>query len=116
MNAATVVSTGRVEPSALTCPDCGGALWESGDGNLARYACHVGHGFSAEALEISQNENLETALWSAVRALEERAELQRRMARRLQDAGLAALASEYQERSAAAEQRAATIRSVLMQV
>ncbi|HAG83064.1 MAG TPA: chemotaxis protein CheB, partial [Cyanobacteria bacterium UBA12227] len=28
-------------PAPLTCPDCGGVLWELGDGNLIRFRCHV---------------------------------------------------------------------------
>ena len=31
-------------PSAFTCPECGGALWELRDGKLLRFRCHVGHG------------------------------------------------------------------------
>src|SRR2546421_4483719 len=31
------------EPSGLTCPDCGGALWEREEGSLVRFACRTGH-------------------------------------------------------------------------
>ncbi len=57
--------------SRLTCPDCHGALWEMNDAENLRFRCHVGHAFSAESLSNGQGEMLETALWSAVRALEE---------------------------------------------
>jgi two-component system chemotaxis response regulator CheB len=69
-------------PSGLTCPECGGALWEEADGALVRFACHVGHSYSAESLVSEQGQALESALWSGLRALEERADLLERMSRR----------------------------------
>src|SRR5688572_5924505 len=58
-------------PSKLTCPDCGGALWELKEKALVRYRCHVGHGFSSESLRDGMDEKLEDTLWSALRAIEE---------------------------------------------
>ncbi len=66
---------GLGKPSTLTCPQCQGALWELREGKLFRYRCRVGHAFTAETLEQAQTEQLEHALWSAVRALEEKASL-----------------------------------------
>src|SRR4051795_11755056 len=60
-------------PSALTCPECGGALWEHEEGGALRYACHVGHAYSLSSLVEEQGRGLEMTLWSAVRSLEERA-------------------------------------------
>src|SRR5438067_5091029 len=59
-------------PSALSCPECGGALWEQKEGLLVRFTCQVGHAYSPESLVTEQGRALETALWSALRALEER--------------------------------------------
>jgi two-component system chemotaxis response regulator CheB len=70
------------EPSAFTCPECRGALWELRDGDLLRFRCHVGHAFSAESLMADQAEALETALRAALRLLEENAALARRMSAR----------------------------------
>lgn len=67
---ASVERIGRI--SRLTCPDCHGALWEILDDDMLRYRCHVGHAFSADSLSEGQSEMLEVALWSAVRALEEK--------------------------------------------
>jgi two-component system chemotaxis response regulator CheB len=72
----------RGSPSGLTCPECGGALWEQQEGELIRFRCHVGHAYSAESMQAEQGVALEAALWSALRSLEERGGLFRRLARR----------------------------------
>jgi two-component system chemotaxis response regulator CheB len=69
-------------PSPFTCPECHGPLWEAAEGDLARYRCRVGHAFSEDALVIEQGSAVEAALWSALEALEERAEFLRRVAQR----------------------------------
>jgi two-component system, chemotaxis family, protein-glutamate methylesterase/glutaminase len=68
------------EPSPLTCPDCGGGLWELKNTKPLRYRCHTGHGFTAASLEAAQTESAEHALWSSVRSLQEREILLRRLA------------------------------------
>jgi two-component system chemotaxis response regulator CheB len=68
--------------TAITCPECGGTLWEHDEEGLLRFKCHVGHAYSADSLEVSQSQSLEAALWAALRSLQERAELFRRLARR----------------------------------
>ncbi|MDB5881765.1 MAG: protein-glutamate methylesterase (protein methylesterase)-like protein [Ramlibacter sp.] len=68
------------QPSALTCPECGGGLWELKDTKPLRYRCHTGHGYSALTLKSAQAEVAEQALWSGVRALQEREMLLRRLA------------------------------------
>lgn len=67
-------------PSGLTCPECGGSLWELGDRRPLRFRCHTGHAFSAASLIHSQGLDAEHALWSSVRALHEKAALLRRVA------------------------------------
>jgi len=101
-------------PSAFTCPECGGALWEVGQGEILRYRCHVGHGYTSDSLVSEQMRNLEAALWTALRALEENAELNRRMAARAQQANLAGLLESYQQRAMVAEERANVIRDILL--
>jgi two-component system, chemotaxis family, protein-glutamate methylesterase/glutaminase len=68
------------KPSSLTCPDCGGGLWEVNGSKPLRYRCHTGHAFSARTLENAQVELAEHSLWSSVRALQEREILLRRLA------------------------------------
>jgi two-component system, chemotaxis family, protein-glutamate methylesterase/glutaminase len=70
-------------PSPFICPECRGALWEVQDGAVVTYRCHVGHAYAQDTLLSQQAINIEQALWSAVRGFEERAELQRRTALRM---------------------------------
>lgn len=70
------------DPSVFACPDCHGVLWEVQEGKLLRYRCRVGHAYTAEALNVSMSEASEDALWIAMRALEEKAALLRRLAER----------------------------------
>ncbi|MCU1238615.1 MAG: chemotaxis protein CheB [Candidatus Solibacter sp.] len=59
-----------------TCPDCRGPLSETvHDDALRDYGCLVGHRYSAKALLAAHSEAQEKALWSAVVALEEAANI-----------------------------------------
>ena len=100
-------------PSGLTCPDCGGALWEVQEDRVFRYQCHVGHQYAPENLEAGQRDAIDSALWSAVRVLEEHADLKTRMARRAADGGLVAVAEGFAEGARDARQQAQRIRAVL---
>ena len=64
-------------PSGYTCPDCNGSLIGVSDGN---YRCHVGHAWTADALLRARDGEIETALWVAMRSLQEKAKLSRRLA------------------------------------
>ena len=69
-------------PSEFACPDCGGVLWEILERGFLRYRCRVGHAFTAKYLEAEQRHAIESALWAALRALEESISLSRRPAKR----------------------------------
>jgi two-component system chemotaxis response regulator CheB len=101
-------------PSRFTCPECGGAVWELKAGNLLQYRCHVGHGYTADALMDAQNESVEAALWTALRTLEENAEMRRRMADHAQKRQLDALTELYRSMAEETESRATVIRRVLV--
>jgi two-component system, chemotaxis family, protein-glutamate methylesterase/glutaminase len=102
------------EPTPFTCPDCGGTVWMSQAGDLLTFRCHVGHRFNGDDFKTAQDDAVETALWTALRALEESAELRRRMARHAKVHGMASIAESYGAQALQSEQRAGVIRKVLM--
>ena len=102
-------------PSTLTCPDCGGVLWELRDENLVRFRCHVGHAYSLDSLVSSQTNDVEHALWSAVRALEEQAALARRMAHHAQQQNRPKSMEQFLKREQNAERNADLVRQLLLQ-
>lgn len=102
-------------PSAYTCPECNGTLWEVVEGKLLRYACRVGHSFSVESMLQDQSDSAERAVWAALRALEERADLAQRMAERSRMGGLHSLAARYSELAASAGNDAAVLRRLLLE-
>jgi two-component system chemotaxis response regulator CheB len=101
------------EGTRFTCPDCGGVLFERHKGGLIRFECSVGHVFSIESLSSAQGEALEGALWAAVRSLEDRAELLRRMAQRARTGDHARTAASFDGKADEALQRAQTIRAAI---
>jgi two-component system, chemotaxis family, protein-glutamate methylesterase/glutaminase len=101
-------------PSGFACPDCGGALWEIRDGELVRFRCRVGHAYTANGLLAEQSEALETALWTALRALEERSALAIRVAERVRARGNDRTATKFEEQAQQSRQRAAMLRQILL--
>jgi len=69
-------------PSMFVCPECNGPLWEMRDGKVTLFRCMVGNSFGPENLFAAQTEEVERALWTALRALEERVAMQNRLAAR----------------------------------
>lgn len=82
----------------LVCPACHGVLTEADVGDFARFQCHVGHAFSLESLLGAQGEDVERALWAAVRSLEEAAALSRRIRRTQRDENLRRRFAEKEHR------------------
>jgi two-component system chemotaxis response regulator CheB len=100
-------------PSTFSCPACGGVLWEVDDG-LLRFRCRVGHAYSADSVGDAQAESVDAALWAALRALLERAELMERLARRTAKHGSTS-ASRYDEQAREALEQAELIRTQLLE-
>lgn len=101
-------------PSLVTCPECGGLLFEAEDGDRLHFRCHVGHAYSEETLLAAQSDALESSLWSAVRALEEKAELARRLAERSRGRGMPRSAARYEQTAQDAVQGSGMIRRTLL--
>jgi two-component system chemotaxis response regulator CheB len=101
-------------PSALTCPECQGALWELHEGDLVRFRCRVGHAYSAETLLAEQSDALEAAMWQAFRALKESAALARKLGDRSAARGSDRVTEQFRQQEREAEERAAIIRQALL--
>ena len=67
-------------PSPIACPECHGVLLQVAAQGILRFRCHTGHAYSIETLVAAVDEGIETALWNAVRALEEGQMLLRQLA------------------------------------
>ncbi len=100
--------------SALTCPECHGPLWEIEEEGQRRYRCHVGHAYSETALQQGQMEDLDRALAAALRALNERVMIVRRLARDAELYGGGRAAELWRQRASEYEKQAATIRNLLL--
>lgn len=101
-------------PSPFTCPECHGHLREIPENGHVRYRCHTGHAYSLDSLALAQNQELERALASALRALDERIGLLRRLSRDAGTAGRNSIADQFARRAGEYESQAAVIRNLLM--
>ena len=101
-------------PSPMVCPECGGVLFEREQDDYLHFRCHVGHAFSEEALFASQARALEGTLWSAVRALEEKAELSRRLAEQCGQRGLHLAVTQFEGAAREAELGSNMLRQTLL--
>jgi two-component system chemotaxis response regulator CheB len=70
-------------------------MWEIDEGELTRYRCHVGHAYTAELMALALDENLSRALGSALRALDERRALARKLQRQAEEGGRNAAAASW---------------------
>jgi len=83
----------------VVCPDCGGNLWEMENDPIKRYCCHVGHAYTESDLLLKQSDNLEATLWVAMRMMEERRGLLRKIGLTESNRGLTRMGEEHQKRA-----------------
>jgi len=58
--------------SGYACPDCNGSLVALGGGS---FRCRVGHAWTRDALLAARDDEVENALWVALRSLHEKAKI-----------------------------------------
>ncbi len=102
-------------PSAYTCPECNGTLFESEEDGIVHYRCRVGHAYTPESLEIHQSDELEAALWEALKSIEENLGLSRRLLVRASDQHREAGMRYYTNKIEAGARRVQLLRNLLSQ-
>ena len=98
----------------LTCPECGGTLWQLGAGDATRFRCHTGHAYSPLALLAQQSEELEGALWRCVRMLTEKAVITRQLAAQARGRGDDRVAARIDEQVALDDTHIRVLRDQLL--
>jgi two-component system chemotaxis response regulator CheB len=98
----------------VACPICAGPLWQLGPPGARSYRCYLGHTASAQQLLASQATETERALWSAVRALQERATTLRNLASDARAAGRDQSATEYERHASESHADATRAREFLL--
>jgi len=101
------------EPSGWTCPDCHGALFEIQEGGYARFRCRVGHAWSEDSLMAQQTASLESALWIALRSLEEKVTLTMDLGRRAKDRGHQLTRQQFERQAEDAHRSAGILRHLI---
>jgi two-component system chemotaxis response regulator CheB len=84
-------------------------MFEITDDAMIRYRCRVGHAWSPETLVTQQVAATESALWTAIRTLEEKAAVHRRLSTR----DGATMRAAQEQKAADADSSAALIREML---
>ncbi len=98
--------------SGYTCPDCQGALTEVDP--AGQYRCRIGHAWSAEALLSAHDGEFRFALQKALRALDEKAGLARKLATQLSGRQAGGLSERYTASAREAAEAAETLRRFLV--
>jgi len=113
----TAVGIGVIEKiadvSAFACPDCGGNLWEVKGDIVKRYRCHIGHAYTEKDLVVKQAETASGTLWVALRMMEERKHLLKKMQVETEKKGHKILATNHIERHDEMERHITTLKKIL---
>jgi two-component system chemotaxis response regulator CheB len=100
-------------PAGLACPDCSGPLYDVSEDRLLRYRCRIGHAWSERSLGHEQDAGIERALATALQALEDKADLQHRIATSATKRGSDLIAMRSREQAHDALASAKLVRDLL---
>jgi two-component system chemotaxis response regulator CheB len=109
----------RLEASRLipiSCPSCGGSLAQTSGLGQQQYKCHVGHRFNPDTLLAAHDGEVESVLWTAVRALQEKALLRRRMHAGASSRAIESLSARWLDEALECERQAESIRDLIQEV
>jgi len=98
-----------------TCPECGGTLWNvKGRDPAGHYVCHTGHSFTIESFLSGQAEVIENSLWAAVRYLQERANVLKKLSTDARTRGKESTTADFEQRMDEMKKHALIIRRFIM--
>jgi two-component system chemotaxis response regulator CheB len=60
------------QPVGLGCPECGGGMSTMTTGRAMHYVCHAGHSYSPETFLAARDDGIESAVWTALSAMQEK--------------------------------------------
>ena len=98
---------------SVTCPDCGGPLWEIEDQPAPRFRCHTGHSFGLESLVAGYSDVTERSLWTALRVMDEKTRTLERLASDHKERGHKGSAGSFERRALESREHAEQIRRFL---
>jgi two-component system, chemotaxis family, protein-glutamate methylesterase/glutaminase len=99
--------------SPLSCPDCGGVMWEIDEDDSIRFRCHVGHAYTAEMMQLAQEDVLRRALGSALRALDERVALSEKLRQQAATLGQNHVTAHWAQKKEEIQREADVIRDAI---
>jgi two-component system chemotaxis response regulator CheB len=114
---ASAFESGIMKYGALTpytCPECHGVLSALTDGNIKRFRCHTGHAYSADSLLTTVTENIENSLYDVIRGVEESVMLLNHLGDHFAEVNQPKLAALYFKKANNAEQRAQSVRQIVL--
>jgi two-component system chemotaxis response regulator CheB len=85
----------EAELSTHICPECNGPMWIVTTGRLLHFHCRIGHSFSGQSLLVEKTMALESALWSAVNALKDKADISKKLAKRVHGKSKSGATTQY---------------------
>jgi two-component system, chemotaxis family, protein-glutamate methylesterase/glutaminase len=106
-----VPATERV--TSLVCPECGGRIAEEVRDGVPVLSCHVGHVYGPDSFVAEQADATERALWTAIRALEDRRATLQRMAEQAIRRGRSRSAAHFARQAVDAGEQAQAVRATL---
>jgi two-component system, chemotaxis family, protein-glutamate methylesterase/glutaminase len=99
-------------PTALSCPECGGPLWER-DETSQSFRCLVGHAYHIGTLRSAVDDALDRTVWAAIRLFEQRAHIAQMMADDARGRNLSKRADVHTSRAKEAKLHVARLRELL---